>query len=108
MAVINITLTESEEQIVSGIPRAISISTNIPSTIFYTLDGSVPTLFSDMYIVPITMPTASLSVILNILATNGIDTAPILTETYVTNILNNARLGHSSTDAQAGESIPPL
>jgi hypothetical protein len=108
MAVINITVTESVEQIVSGIPRTIGITTNIPATIFYTLDGTTPTLFSDMYIDTIVMPRDKLSIILNILATNGVDTAPILTETYATNMLNNARLGHSATTAEAGESIPPL
>jgi len=42
------------------------------------------------------------------MATNGVDTSPIITETYVTNMLNNARLPHSATDAQPGDNIPDL
>lgn len=108
MAVISITITESEEQVVAGIPRNISISTNISSSIFYTLDGTEPTLFSDMYIGVIRMPTNFLTVTLKVFATNGVDTSPIITETYQTNMLNNARLAHSSTDAQAGSNISNL
>lgn len=66
MAVISISITESSEQIVSGIPKFVNISTNIPSTIFYTIDGSTPTLFSNIYteaiFLPIDKPTATLKV----------------------------------------------
>jgi hypothetical protein len=110
MVVISLTVTASDEQIVSGIPRTISISTNIPSSIFYTLDGSTPTLFSTMYTAPIFLPTNELSLTLNILATNGIDFSPIVTETFVTNMVEktNARLAHSSTSAQSNSNIPDL
>lgn len=105
MAVISISIQESSEQIVSGIPRSISISTNIPSTIFYTLDGSDPTLFSDIYTNSIKLPTDSLKVILKIYATNGVDNSPIITETYFTNQLQNARLPRAATDAPAQSTI---
>jgi hypothetical protein len=110
MAVISVTVTASEEQIVSGIPRTVAITTNIASSIFYTLDGTTPTLFSNMYTGPIFMPTSQLSVTLNILATNGVDSSPIITETYLTNMASgtNARLPHSGTDAQAGSTQPDL
>lgn len=110
MAVISVAVTASEEQVVAGIPRTVAISTNIPASIFFTLDGSVPTLFSTMYTGPIFMPTDRLSVTLNILATNGMDTSPIVSEVYVTNMAEgtNARLAHSATDADAGSNIPDL
>jgi hypothetical protein len=110
MAVISITVTSSEEQVVSGIPRTVAISTNIPASIFYTLDGSIPTLFSNMYTGPIVMPSDRLNVILNILATNGVDTSPIVTESFITNMAEgtNARLAHSGTSAIAGANIPDL
>lgn len=108
MAVISVTITESAEQVVSGIPKTVSISTNIPATIFYTLDGSDPTLFSSIYTGPLHLPFDTLQVILKVLASNGVDSSPIITETYITDINQNARLPHSATDAQAGALIPPL
>lgn len=110
MAVISVSVTASEVQVVSGIPRTVSLDTNIPASIFYTLDGSTPTLFSTMYTSPIVLPTDKLSVTLKIMASNGTDTSPVVTETYVTNLSSgtNARLPHSGTDAQAQENIPDL
>lgn len=110
MAVISVTLTESEEQIVSGIPKTIAISTNIASSIFYTLDGTIPTLFSTVYTGPIFLPFDKLSVILNILATNGVDTSPIITETFITNMVDgtNARFPHSGTSAQSSDDVDNL
>lgn len=104
MAVISVIITESTDQVVAGIPKTISIETNIPSTIFYTLDGSAPNLFSTIYIGPIFLPFNSLSVTLNVLATNGTDYSPIVTENYITNMLDNTRLPHSTTDIQPNDS----
>lgn len=108
MVVISVSVTESAEQIVSGIPKTVSISTNVPATIFYTLDGSVPTLFSTMYTGSIFLPVDKLTVILNVFATNGSDSSPIVTETYLTNMLGNTRLPHSATDQSAEANIPGL
>lgn len=108
MAVISVIITESEEQVVAGIPRNVSISTNVSSSIFYTLDGSEPTLFSNMYVGVIRMPTNLLSVTLKVFATNGVDSSPVISDTYQTNMLNNARLPHSATDTQPGQVFPAL
>jgi hypothetical protein len=108
MVVISVTITESAEQVVAGIPKTVAISTNVPSTIFYTLDGSVPTLFSTMYTGPIFLPIANLSVTLSVFATNGIDSSPVVTETYLTNMLGNTRLPHSATDQSSEPNIPDL
>lgn len=108
MVAISILITESSEQIVSGIPRSVSISTNISSTIFYTLDGTDPTLFSSIYTSALMLPTDQLVLILKVFATNGSDTSPIISETYETNILNNARLPHSATDAAADSTLKDL
>lgn len=110
MAVISITTTESVEEVVAGFPRTIAISTNIPSTIFYTLDGTTPTLFSNIYTGPIFLPLDRTSLTLSIMATNGTDTSTIVTETFTTNMAEgtHARLPRSSTDAEAGENIPGL
>lgn len=102
MAVISISITESIEQIVSGIPVSVSVSTNIPSIIFYTLDGSTPTLFSNIYTSPISIPTDSPTVILSIFASDGTNNSPVIINTYQTNLLGqDARFSHSGTNAPA-------
>lgn len=105
MAVISITITQSTEEIVSDIPRTISIAANLPSTIFYTLDGTDPDLYSNIYTSPIYLPADKLSITLKVFATNGVDSSPIITETYVTNILGNTRLPHSATDTPPGTNL---
>lgn len=108
MAVISVIIIESVEQVTSGIPRSITITTNIPSSIFYTLDGSDPDLSSSIYTSPIFLPTDKLSVVLKVLATNGLIFSPILENQYTTNMLNNTRLPHSATDVSAQSNIPGL
>ena len=108
MPVISVTITESEEQVVSGIPKTVSLSTNVAATIFYTLDGADPNLFSNIYVSPIYLPTNSLSIVLKVLATDGVNYSVIVTESYTTNILNNTRLPHSATDNPPGSNIPNL
>lgn len=107
MAVISVTITQSAEQVVSGIPKTVSVATNIPATIFYTLDGSDPTLFSTIYTGPIFLPFNQLLVTLKVLATNGTDYSPIVIEQYMTDIVDSgARLPHAPTTAEAGSVIP--
>ncbi len=97
MSVISISITESEERIISGIPKSVIIEANIPSTIFYTFDGSDPILSSDIYLSILQFPTDRLSVTLKVFATNGIDSSPILTFNYGTVITNsNTRLPHAA------------
>jgi hypothetical protein len=109
MVVISVSVTESIEQIMSGIPKSVTITTNVPATIFYTLDGSVPNLFSTMYTGPVFLPTNKLTVILNILATNGTDSSPIVSETYQTDVVDsNARLPHAPTDVPPGTNLQEL
>lgn len=97
MTVISLTITESRDQVISGIPRSISVSANIPSTIFYTLDGSTPTVLSSVYVAPILTPENVSSLIFSVFATNGVDTSAVITKTYQTDILNNARIAHAAT-----------
>lgn len=108
MTVISISILESSTQIVAGIPKTITISTNIPATIFYTLDGSDPDLFSNIYTDPILIPTDLLTITFKVFASNGSLTSQIISETYFTNELNNIRLPRHGTDAQANTRIKDL
>src|SRR5665213_339063 len=100
MSVISITIVESLEHIVANIPAFISVSTNIASTIFYTLDGSTPTLFSTIYTSSIVMPGGP-TVILSLFATDGVNSSAVIVNTYQTDVLGQgARLSHSGTNAR--------
>lgn len=89
MAVISIMVTESPVQKMYGIPISVTLSTNIPSTIFYTLDGSEPTPMSNIVVGPIVMPTNQTSVILRYYATNGIDESPSFSNVYSPNLTDD-------------------
>ena len=82
MAVISITITPSSDETIVGIPNTISIETNEPSTIFYTLDGTVPNTFSEIYVAPIVMPQSRPVVVLNVYAANATDLSAVITMEY--------------------------
>jgi len=82
MAVVLITITESPIQIIAGIPKTIVIATNIPATVYYTVDGTEPTFDSDIFVGPIVLPTDQNTVYLKLFATDGIDVGPVITYTY--------------------------
>lgn len=108
MVVISLSVTESVEQVVAGIPKSITVQSNVPSTIFYTLDGTDPTLSSNMYVGPIAIPFSTLSITLKVFATNGTDSSAIITEDYTTNTINDTRLPHAPTDGQAQPNLDGL
>ncbi len=88
----SITITNSPIQKVAGIPVSVVISTNIPATVFYTLDGSTPTVASTVYIDPIVLPTNSGQVTLSLISYDGIELSPVITELYG---VNHNGLNHS-------------
>ena len=88
MVVISITITDAPVQKVAGIPITVGLSASIPSTIFYTLDGSTPNISSNIYIDPIAMPNVGY-VALKIFATDGVNTSSIITQEYGTDTVPN-------------------
>jgi hypothetical protein len=96
MAVISVSIIESAEQLVAGFPKTISLSSNVPATIFYTTDGTEPTTMSSVYTSAIVLPRDTLEFILKVFATNGVDSSPVITSIYVTDILNNTRVAHAT------------
>jgi hypothetical protein len=105
MAVILITITESPIQLISGIPQYVTLTANIPSTIFYTLDGSTPTTESLIYIDSLKLPTNKNTVILKLYATNGMDESAIIEQSYAPNIVNN-RKPHSKVYGLTAQPLP--
>jgi len=73
MAVITITAIQQGPFFISGIPNNVILTTNVPATIFFTLDGTEPNLFSQIYLAPIDLPTTG-TVRLRVLAVSGADT----------------------------------
>lgn len=92
--IIILSIEESVNQIIGGFPEYIILSTNVPSTIFYTLDGTDPDESSEMFVDRIIMPTDGLTRTLKAIAYSGSITSAILEETYFTTTedLNKSRL----------------
>jgi hypothetical protein len=95
MSIISVTITESVLQVLAGIPKTITLNTNVPASIFYTLDGTDPDYNSNIYVSPITMPTNTSAVVLKVFATDGTDTSAIISQRYVTT-LAGARQTHDT------------
>jgi hypothetical protein len=86
MAII-LTVTQSTSQIISGIPEYIEVETNIPSIIFYTYDGTDPTIDSDfMSGSRLVLPTATNSVLLKLLAVAGSESSDIFEHEWGTTL----------------------
>jgi len=83
MAIVTLTFIGSEEEITSGIPRFMTIESNVPATIHFTLNGVTPTINSPIYIDTFEMPDGETSVDLSAF---GIDAdgyfGPILTQVF--------------------------
>ena len=83
MTVVTLTFVASEKQITSGIPQDLTIESNIASTIYYTIDGTEPTIDSLVYTSPIALPTNEDSVTVCAFGVDGLNVSgPILTQTF--------------------------
>lgn len=71
----------------AGIPSTVTLDTNVPATIFYTLDGTDPTVDSFVVVGPIEMPTNRGSATLKAFATDGVNFSPIITQQYITDVI---------------------
>lgn len=122
MAIVTLSFIGSEEEISSGIPKIVTIESNVPATIYYTLDGSTPTVASPIYVEPISLPDAQTSVMLSAF---GVDNAnnmgPILTQTFAPDmtsvnvarnvgmegfVLNRADMGPDYVDRYGPDGTP--
>jgi hypothetical protein len=88
MAEIIIEVEESTVQFVEGVPDTVTLTTNVPAMIFYTLDGTIPTNSSLLATGPISLPRESL-VELRVIAhspANVPEYSQLLTLTYSTSV----------------------
>ena len=78
-----LTITESQKQLVSGIPEYLTLTTNKPANIFYTYDGSDPDTNSFISADGIIkVPTENLSVVIKIFASDSIESTDIYEQSY--------------------------
>jgi hypothetical protein len=113
MAVITLTFEGSEEQITDGIPRYMTISSNVPTTIYFTLDGASPTDNSPVYSGQFEMPDGRTSVTLSAF---GVDAdgyeSPVLTQIFAANTTratvsrNTGAEGYVLSWADIGDDTP--
>ena len=83
MAVVTLTFTGSEQEIVSGIPQTVTITSNVPATIYFTVDESVPTTSSPIYTGTFDMVDGVNSITLSAFGVDAEDTiGPILTQVF--------------------------
>ena len=78
-----ILLNVIEPPIEYGLPTILTLTTNVPAMIFYTLDGTTPTTSSSVYISPIQMPSVIGGVTFKAFATNGTDSSPVFSNVYM-------------------------
>jgi hypothetical protein len=79
-----LTMIESESSIISGVPEYVEFETSEPSTIFYTIDGSVPDEADLIAVGRLYMPTHGRAFTLKVIAVSGQESSDILEEDYST------------------------
>lgn len=88
---ITIKIIASEPEVVAGVPYSVRIETNVPSVVFYTLDGEDPSEDSYIYVSDIIMPGNQGAVTLKVLAISGSNRSPIITQTFGSNFVVQRR-----------------
>jgi hypothetical protein len=101
---ITLKIIQSADQVISGVPRFVSMEADVPCTIFYTLDGSDPTIYSMMYVSPINLSERS-SVTVKAFASNGTETTDIITESFNKPIEDNTRKHHIGTANTVSQTV---
>ena len=95
MSVVVLTFTSSDEEITSGIPQTVAITSNVPSIIYYTVDATTPTEDSPIYITPVELPDNQTSVVLSAFGVDGDGyEGSILTQTFAADTTKIDRTRH--------------
>ena len=85
---ISLTIIEGDEELFDGFPESISFETDVPSTVYYTLDGTDPTENSLIAIGKVFLPTLSGTLQVKAIAISGDDSSDIVTDQYENNSTN--------------------
>lgn len=102
--VILLSLTESQEQLIAGFPEYVVLTTNVPATIFYTLDGTTPNENSEIFLDRIVLPTNGTTIKLRAIAVVGLFTSAVLGEDYFT---DHSQLGKTRLIGKEGINVLP-
>jgi len=79
---INLTIKEGSHELLDGFPETISFETDVPSTVYYTLDGTDPTADSLIAVGKIFLPTLKGSLTVRAIAMSGDDESEIIEAEY--------------------------
>jgi hypothetical protein len=79
---ISLTIIEGDQEFFDGFPESVSFETDVPSTVYYTLDGSDPTEDSLIAIGKVFLPTLSGTLQIRAIAISGDDSSDIVTDQY--------------------------
>jgi hypothetical protein len=93
MPTIILTMTESQSELVAGIPEYVEFSTSEPSTVFYTIDGADPDEDSSMASGRVYMPVGIYKFTLKAIALIQESASVILEEEYEMPFLDIERIG---------------
>lgn len=102
MPILSLTIIESEDEAIQGIPEYVEFTTNTPSTVFYTFDGSTPDDSSAIAVGKVSLPTTGRAFVLKAIAISGNLESDILSIEYKT--VQNSR---TARDGAEGISIYP-
>jgi hypothetical protein len=81
---ISLTIEKSQIELISGIPEYIIFLTDVPSTVFYTLDGTVPDADSLVADGRVYLPSNQGSVVLTAVAISDDDNSDLIVEEFST------------------------
>lgn len=81
-----LTVQESDNQLISGIPEFVTVESSVPATIFFTLDGTDPDQNSEIFVDKIYLTYSNSSVTLKLKALGIDDESGIVEMTWSTKI----------------------
>lgn len=77
-----LTMTNSEEELVAGIPAYVTFEVSEPSTVYYTLDGSTPTINSNVFVDKVYLPTSLTTFTIKAIAVSLLETTPVFEQQF--------------------------
>ena len=85
---ISLTIAEGDEELLDGFPEYITFKTDVPSNVYYTLDGSAPTEEALIAVGRVFLPTLSGTLEVKAIAISGDDSSDVVTAIYENSSLN--------------------